>query len=144
MGFTYNEAKRALAEGEIDLASDDIRVLLVMGNTTADTEDDVNTISGFGTLDECDGANYVRKALASEAVNEVPASDKATLTADNPVWTALGTGSRSVVGAVIYKHVTGDADSIPLFYLDGGSFPFNGGGADVTLTFPSGIVANIS
>lgn len=144
MGFTYNEAKRAIASGEIDFASDDIRALLVMSNTTADTDDDVNTISGITTLDEFGGANYARKALTGEAVSEDAGNNKATFDADNPVWTALGNGARQIAGVVIYKHVTNDADSVPLFYMDGGSFPFDPGGADVTLQFPGGIVANFT
>lgn len=133
--FAYNEAKRALLQGEIDLATDDIRVILVMSNTTADTEQDVNTISGITTLDECDGANYARKSLANEAVSE--GAGKAIFDADDSVWSALGTSGtgRQVVAALVYKHVTNDADSVPLCYLDGTGFPFDGAAADVTVSW---------
>lgn len=131
--FVYNEAKRALAEGEIDFVNDDIRVLMVMTNTTADTEDDANTISGFTTLDECDGANYARKALANQAVNEDAPNNRAEFDADDVVWTALGAGTRNNQAAVVYKHVTNDTDSVPIAYFDGGGFPFNGNGGNVTL-----------
>ena len=57
----YNEFKRANMAGEIDLNADDIRVALVMTNTTVDTENDgMVNVDDFATLDECDGANYVR------------------------------------------------------------------------------------
>ena len=51
----YNEAKRAIAAGEIDLNADDIRVQLLMTNTTADTQNDGvvninNSVTGTGTL----------------------------------------------------------------------------------------------
>ena len=75
--FLFNEWKRASLRAEIDLVTDDIRAALVMSNTTADTEDDANTLSGFTPLDECNGAHYVRKALTGKSVVEVPASDKA-------------------------------------------------------------------
>jgi hypothetical protein len=142
--FVYNEAKRAFLAGELDMDSDDIRVALVMTNTTADTEDDTNTISAFTTLDECDGANYARKVLGTLAIVEVPASNKATFGAADSVWTALGDGTRQVAGALIYKHITNDADSVPIAYLDGGDFPFDGGGADVTLAWASGIILELT
>ncbi len=133
--FVYNEAKRALAAGEIDLDTDDIRVALVMSNTTADTEDDVNLMNGFSTLDEMDGANYVRKALASEAINEDAGNDRAEFDADNVTWTALGAGTREVTGMIVYKHVTDDTDSVPPAYIDSGGFPFTAGGGDVTINW---------
>ncbi len=131
--FVYNEAKRAILRGEIDLQADDIRVLLVMSNTTADTEDDVNTISGFTTLDEYDGANYARQALANEAVNEDAANDRAEFDADDATCSALGAGTRQCQAAIVYKHVTGDADSVPILFVDQGGFPFSGNGGDVQL-----------
>ena len=131
--FVYNEAKRALLAGEFDMDTDDIRVMLVMSNTTADTEKDVNTISAITTLDECDGTNYARKALANESITE--GANKAIFDADDVVWTALGTGTRQVQAAIVYKHVTNDADSVPIAYIDGSGFPFNGGDADVTVSW---------
>jgi hypothetical protein len=133
--FVYNEAKRAFAAGEIDLDSDDIRVALVMSNSTADTEDDVNLMNGFSALDEMDGANYVRKALANEAINEDAGNDRAEFDADNVTWTALGAGTREVIGMIVFKHVTDDTDSVPLAYIDSGGFPFTAGGGDVTINF---------
>ncbi len=131
--FVYNEIKRALAEGEIDLGSggDDIRVALVMSNTTADTEDDADVIDDFTTLDEYDGANYVRKALANEAVAEDAGNDRAEFDADDVTWSALGAGTRQCVGAVLYKHVTDDTDSVPIAFIDLADFDGNGG--DVTV-----------
>lgn len=142
--FVYNEYKRAALAGEIDLDTDDIRVALVMSNTTADTEDDVNTLSGFTLLDECDGAAYVRKALAGEVIAEDAGANKATFGASDVVWTALGTGTRQVAGALIFKFVTTDADHVPICYLDGGDFPFDGAGADVTLAFASGLILELT
>lgn len=144
MSFAYNEFKRALARGEIDLQSDDIRAMLVMSNTTADTEDDANTISDFSTLDECDGANYARQALANEAVNEDAANDRAEFDADNVVFSSLGAGTRQNVGLVVYKHVTNDADSVPLFYIDTGGFPFDASGSDVTIQWNTEGIAQIA
>lgn len=133
MAFIYNEAKRAILRGEIDLQADDMRVLLVMGDTTADTERDANTLAGFSNLDEMTGVNYVRKALAAEAVTENAGSNRAEFDAQDLTWTALGAGPRQVVGAVLYKHVASDADSVPVAYIDTGGFPFTASGADFSV-----------
>ncbi|NQT38195.1 MAG: hypothetical protein HQ581_11935 [Planctomycetes bacterium] len=115
----YNEAKRAIAAGEIDLGGDDIRVALLMANTTADTENDgITTVDGFATLDECDSAGYARQALAGEAVNKDDANDRAEFDADDVTWTALAACTRTVPGALVYKHVTDDTDSVPIAWVE--------------------------
>ena len=131
--FIYTFAKAALLNGDIDFAADDIRVLLVMTDTTVDTEKDVDDIDEFTTLDEMDGANYVRKALANEAVTEDEANDRGEFDADDVTWSALGAGTRNVQAAVVFKHVTDDTDSVPIAYIDTGGFPFAASGADVTI-----------
>ena len=135
--FVYTNAKRALLAGEIDLdtSGDDIRVLLVMTNTTADTEEDVAVIDDFTTLDEYDGANYVRKALAGEAVAADNANDRGEFDANDITWTALGVGTRQAQAMIVYKHITDDTDSIPLAFIDTGGFPFDGNGGDVAVTW---------
>lgn len=134
--FIYNEAKRAFSSGEINLTSDDIRVILVMTNTTADTDDDVDTIDAIGTLDEMDGANYSRQTLDSETVNEDAANDRAEFDDDNVTWSSLGNGTRDVKGAIVYKHVTNDTDSVPIAFID---FSPNQspGGSDFTINWDS-------
>lgn len=121
--FVYNEAKRAFASGEINLTSDDIRIALVMTNTTADTEDDVNLMNGFSTLDECDDASYARQALANEAVNEDATNNRAEFDADDDAFTLAGDGTRDIQGMIVYKHVTNDTDSVPIAWIDSGGFP---------------------
>jgi hypothetical protein len=131
--FWYNEAKRALAAGELDLDTDDLRVILVMTFTTADTEDDVNTISGFTTLDEYDHVGYARVAIANLQINEDAANDRAEVDGDNTVFASLGVGTRQCQAAIVYKHVTNDADSVPIAFYDTGGFPFDGTGSNVTI-----------
>lgn len=131
LAYTYAKAK--LLSGDIDLNADDIRILMVMSNTTCDTEEDKVFIDDFTTLDECDGANYVRKALADEAVAADEANDRGEFDATDVVFTALGVGTRQNVGIVVYKHVNDDTDSIPIAYIDTGGFPFDGNGGNVTV-----------
>lgn len=135
-GFTYAKAK--LLSADIDLDADDIRMLMVMSNTTADTEKDAQFISGANgitTLDECDGENYVRKELEGEAVAADEENDRGEFDANDFTWTALGVGTRQNVGLLLYKHVATDADSIPIAYIDTGGFPFDGNGGNVTIQF---------
>lgn len=138
--FIYNEFKRAIAEGEIDLnATDDIRCVLVMTNTTFDTDYDINTMSGAGTPDYCDGANHDSTnghALSSEAVSEVTGvSGYAKFTASNLTFTALGAGTRQNQGLVIFKWITNIGASMPIAWIDTGGFPFDGNGGDVTISW---------
>lgn len=128
--FCYIPAKKYLWDGTVDLNTHDMRILLVMTNTTVDTDTTAATISGFGTLDEMDGATYARIALTGEAVNEDDPNSRAEFDANDINWPTLGNGTRQVQGAVIFRFVTNDADSIPVFYIDltptinpgGGSF----------------------
>lgn len=130
----YNEAKRAIMAGEIDMAADDIRVRLEMGNTTADTENDgIVNIADFTTKDPCDGSAYVDKALANQAVNKDDANDRAEFDADNVVWTALGVGTRTTVGALIYKYVDGtNANDLVIAWVEFAS-PVTHDGTDFTI-----------
>ncbi len=115
----YNEAKGALIDGTIDLDTDDIRVALLMTNTTGDTQnDDVQFVDDI-TLDECDATSYARVALANEAFNIDDGNDRAEFDADDASFTSLGgDASRDVQGALIYKHVTNDADSPAICFVD--------------------------
>ena len=54
--FVYTYAKTKLLSGDLDLNAHDIRLMLVMTNTTADTEADKVFVGDFTTLDEMDGA----------------------------------------------------------------------------------------
>lgn len=131
----FNEAKRAIAAGEIDLNADDIRVLLAMSDNTIDDENAaIAFLDDFTDLDESDGSAYVRKALASEAVNKDDANSRAEFDATDVTWTALGNGTRQLEGALVYKHVTDDTDSIPIAWIKFAS-TVNPGGNDFVISW---------
>src|SRR5687767_1617663 len=132
MSFVYTPAKTKLLNGALNFATQDMRIMLVMTNTTADTDQDVEFVSGIGTLDEMNGTNYARLALASEAVNEDAANNRAEFDATDAVFTNLGAGTRAVAGIVLYRHVTTDADSPLIAYIDSG-FPYTANGATLTI-----------
>lgn len=141
--FVYVYAATKMMSADLDLNGHDIRVALLSTNTTADTDEDAQTISGIGTLDEYDGANYARKQLASEAVaadttNDRGEFDASDLAAGSTGWTSLGAGTRSVAGILGFRFITNDSDAVPIWWDDSAAqLPFNGTGADVGITWNS-------
>jgi hypothetical protein len=132
VSFVYTPAKELLAKGDLDLdeAGHDLRLLLVMTNTTADTEQDTGLISAFTTLDEYDGAGYSRAALASQVVTRDDPNNRAELSATSPVsfGATVAAGTRSAQAAILYRHVGADSANIPIAFIDSGGFPLNGAG----------------
>lgn len=133
MSHFFNNAKQQISSGNLDFSTDDIRVVLVMTDTTVDTEVDVTFLSAFTTLDEMDGANYARKPFANETLTKDAPNNRSEFDADDITYTALGAGTRQVSGALLYLHVTNDADSPAVAYIDDGGFPIIANGGDVTI-----------
>ena len=130
--FVYHKTLAKLIDGTIDLNSHDMRVALVMSNTTADTETDVEFMNGFTTLDEMNGSGYSRATLANEAVNTDLTNDRAEFDADDITFSALGNGTRQIQGYIVLRHVTNDTDSLPVVYRDFAA-TINPGGNDVVV-----------
>lgn len=128
-----NIAKGRMMSGDMDLNADDMRLILVCTNTTADTDVDADN-TGTYTLDEMDGSNYARAALANEAVNIDDANDRAEFDCDDVVFATLGNGTRQVQGALIHEHITNDAASFPLCFVEFTS-TINPGGSTLTLAW---------
>lgn len=117
----FNSALDRLWSGGIDLDNDDIRVRLLMTNTTADTEKDgINNISDLTTQDKADSTGYADVALTSEAVNTDDANDRAEFDAADVSFTGLGgDATRDYQGILVYKYVDGtDANDIPICFID--------------------------
>jgi len=135
--FVYNEFKRALAEGEIDLnATDDIRIILVNSNTTFDTEYDLNTMGAVATAGYFDGANHDTTnghALSGEAVTEVTGSTGyAKFDATDYTFSSLGLGAGgNAIAIVLFKWISNLSSSMPIAYID--CADFNGSGGDVVV-----------
>lgn len=133
--FVYTPAKAAFLNGTLDLDAHDIRLLLVMTNTTADTQEDAAVLADFTTLDEYDHGSYARVTLAGEAVTADTTNNRGEFDHNDFSWTALGAGTRQAQAAVYYRHVDGTAaNDIPIFYVDTGGFPFAGNGGNVNWT----------
>jgi hypothetical protein len=126
-----NIAKSRMMSGDMDLNTDDMRLFLLMTNTTFDTDVDTDNTGSF-TLDEMDGTNYARQALANEAVNTDDANDRAEFDADDVSISALGNGTRAMQGAGIHEFITNDAGSFPLCWVEFSS-TINPGGSTFSI-----------
>ena len=134
--FVYTYAKSKMMSGDIDLNSHDIRAILVMTNTTADTEADAQFVGSLTTLDEMDGTGYTRQTLTGEAVAVDTANNRGEFTADDHQFLNVSAGTRTIAGLVLYRHVTNDADSPLIAYIDTGAsltFPLVANGGSITV-----------
>jgi len=113
-GFQYNITKTQ----KVDWINDTLKAILVMSDTTADTEKDVDTVSGFTTLDESDDGGYARVSLANPTKNVNDTDHRGEFDADDPVFDGMnGDATRDYVGVVVYKEVTDDTDSPPHVWI---------------------------
>ncbi len=140
MSVNFNKAFENLFNGTFDIDTLSIRCALAMDNSTDDpaTEIDADTLSamfggsGFSSV-EMDGANYARQVLANVTNTRDDTNDLVKLSADNYTISSLGAGTNAIMGALIYAHVTNDADSWPIAWIpyatnqtaDGSDFPVN-------------------
>jgi len=142
-----------MANGTLDLDNDTIKCMLVMTNTTADTDNaTADTLTGtnpIGTLDEFDGAGYTggwggagRKTLANITVSD----SGGTMTFDNTAdltWTSLSAGTRSITGVLIFRAGTADdTTGVPIAFLEVADTAANGG--DITIAFDASGILTIA
>lgn len=132
MAIVSNILKRKLADGDVDLATADIRSLLVDNTHVPDPDVDfVTSIVG----DEIAGASYARKTLANKAVTRDDANDFTKITGDDRVWVGADFGSPEY--EVFFVQVTDDTDSYIGWYSlirDSGGAAITTNGGDLTLT----------
>lgn len=127
-----------IMNGSIDLDTSTLKAILLMTSTTVDTEDK-QFVSGFTTLDEMDGSGYSRVTLSGGTVTGDLVNHRGEIVFSDIRFTGVGAGTRQVQGVLIYKHVTNDADSIPIAYMDGdsaGVLPFTANGGDIVIASP--------
>lgn len=129
--IVYPSAKEAFLSGDIDLAADDIKVLLLAGYTYSAADvfiTDLSTDDTFasGVLASKTVAGGVFDA-ADLVISAVPAAQDAFL--DPTDWTDM----------VLYKDTGTPATSPVIAHLDSATgLPFLGDGSDVTVAWDSG------
>jgi len=98
-GVAYNEVKRALLAGEIDLDAHTLKIALVAAYTP-----NIDTHNGWADIsaNEESGTGYTAggKTLASLAVTEDTTNDRGKFDAADVTWTGLDVGTPS--HAVLY------------------------------------------
>lgn len=135
MSFVYTPIKQKLAKADIDFDSADVRAILVMSNTTADTDQDAATISAIGTLDEYDGSGYSRPDLGASTITQDDTNNRSEIDfGDFTFGATVGVGTRQAVGMIYYVEVGADSVDLPIAYVDTGGFPFAGNGGAVNVT----------
>lgn len=130
----YLPAAQKLVKGDLDFDVADLRVMLCMSNTTADTERNVTNLAGFTTLDEYDGTGYARIDLGAATVTLDAANSRIEVDyADGTFGATVAAGTRQWVGLLFYVHVDGTtANDYPVAWKD--LTPNNGNGGAVNLT----------
>lgn len=142
--FAFTEGLHNTLLGDMEWDAFDIRVALLMSNTTANTDDgtgrDAATLSAI-TLDEMDGAGYSRSGDigatltkgAAGAGNNFSTFDAANITFSG---ISLSGTSRLIQAMLVYRHITNDTDSIPLLYIDSpAAFPYTADGNDLVIAW---------
>jgi hypothetical protein len=145
--FWYKAGKNLMAKGDLDFDTADLRLMGVMTNTTADTDADADTLAEITTHDEYDGSGYSIVALSGEVVNYDEANNRVEIDATDlaPLYAALGAGTRSMAGFLVYAHIDGtDANDKPVWWIDTGGFPFAGNGGVVNVTWNAEAIGQIT
>jgi hypothetical protein len=133
VAFVFTPAKEQLGRGELDIRTQDWRVLLVASTTTAQDNPDARYVVDITTLDEYTGANYARQPLIDRAVVRQDSTNRAWLAAADVSWGALGPGTRPIANAVLYRHVGADSANLLIACLGRGGAAFQGDGRTLTL-----------
>lgn len=131
--FVYNPAKLSISPADLLAAADNLRTVLIMTDTTADTDRGAAALDEIGTLDEYDGVGYARQPLVSVSAVVNPTANSADLDADDVTFATLAAGTRQAAGAMLVIDTGDPSTSVPFAFTDEGGFPFAGTGKDVTI-----------
>ena len=141
----YLPAAQKLVKGELDFDLADLRVMLCMSNTTADTERNVSTLSGFTTLDKYDGSGYTDIDLGGVAIAIDAANSRVEIDyTDGTFGAAVGAGTRQWVGLLFYVRVDGTtANDYPVAWVDLTANNGNGGAVNLTVNAEGALQVSI-
>lgn len=130
--FVYNDAKRLLANGDLDWDTDTIKLRLVKTGSSAGSDRNANFLSDITTMNTHDGTTD--QTVTGRAIVENAGQNRVELTAGNTTFSAVpaASGGAACIGCIYYKDGASDAARIPIIWVDSG-FPFTGSGSDVTV-----------
>lgn len=127
--FFYGPALRAVLLGSLNLLTEPLEILGVMSESTAPLGKAAPSLDAFRNLDEYDGSNYRRLALA----NVTGAAEGAGIDCSDLSWKLLGPGSRGMLGFVIATV----AAQLPVIWIGAAFHHAAEGAADLTITWPA-------
>lgn len=127
----YNIACKKAVDAGLNLATADVRVLLLKSTYTYDPDHQFVADLTPGTH-EISVVGYSRQALGSQTTTQDDTNNRAEADAADPVFATLTTG-QTIAAAVYFVFVTNDADSWLIGYVDTGGFPIPTNGGDVTI-----------
>jgi len=119
----------------LDVAAQDLRVLLLKTYSVLDIDDNVIDDLVPGT-NEVSVGGYSRQTLAGETITEDDSANVAYLDATDPVFTSLVTGE-TVQGAILFRHTGSDATAPVWAGYDLTDTPTNGGNITVQFQAPA-------
>jgi hypothetical protein len=129
--FTFDAGQAGIANRSIDFIGDVIKVML-LGTATPYTPNKAEANMTTPAASELSVTGYVggfagagRQTLASKTITNDTTNHRTVFDAADPAAQTLATGG-TVAAAIVYKHLTSDALSTPIFYLDPADTPTNG------------------
>lgn len=131
--YLYHKARTSFAKGEIDLLTDDIRIILV------DTADYTVDQANHDFLSDVPAGARVATsgALASKTVTDPGVFDAADVTLSS----VSGDVSEAIIG---YKHTGTESTSNLIWYdTDASGLPITPNGQNITITWDAGGIITI-
>ena len=122
--FWFNSGLAKLWDGSIDPDGDVLKMILVTSAFNGDDEDVF--VGDVAVLGELTRPSYARQTLANVQIVKDNPGDQVKFTSDAVPFGTLETGE-TIAGAILYRHVTNDADSPMILFLDLADTPTNGG-----------------
>ena len=111
----YNIARQLLTEGQLDLATADLWVMLTYGYVPAiDAHEYVSAANLFETI----GDGYTRVKLTNVSLSRDTVNNRMVLTADDITWSLA---NFQADGAILFVNTNDDTTSPLITFLDFGS-----------------------
>jgi hypothetical protein len=145
MTSIYNNFKKLLFDGSIDLGNDTIEVALIDDSISytpdIDNESFVADVLDGVNAAECSGTGYSRKTL-SVTTSMDTTDDEAVADATDLTYTGADFGT--IQGILLFKTVTSDSDSPLIAHITSADLPLTTNGGDVDLNWATEGVLNLN
>jgi hypothetical protein len=144
MTSIYNNFKKLLLDGGIDLGSDTIEVALISDSIAytpdIDGETYVSDVLDDIVAAECSGTGYSRKTLAV-TISQDNTTDEGVVDATDLAYTGADFGT--IQSLLLFKTVTSDSDSPLIAHITSSNLPLTTNGGDVDLNWATDGVLNL-